>query len=169
MAIDGNNHQIDMESANAILTIALKEYEYEADRARTLDTRSGTFLSISIATFALIANIFKLPHSISSILSIIFEISYFCLLLFLGISAFLFSSTLMTRKYTRYKLDDINKYSTMQQPCEILIPIIISTLTRLVDENTKVNNDKAIKYNHGIRFMLISVVFIILVIILKGG
>ena len=56
----------------------------------------------------------------------------------------------------------------MKESSSDLIPIIISTLTTLVDENTKVNDDKAIKYNHGIQSMLISIIFIVIVIILKG-
>ena len=76
---------VDMDSTNTILTIALKEYEYESNRAGTLDTRASTFLTISIATFALIANIAKPSNITSPILAAFFEVIFFLLLIVLAI------------------------------------------------------------------------------------
>lgn len=159
-----------MDSVNAILDTVRKEYDYEQERSKSIDSRASTFLTISATAFALVCNIIKLPIDYTSGYSVIMIEVYILTLISLLFTVFLFARILMTKPYKRYRKKDINSYTTMSRPPNELIPEIVSTLSKLIDENSEVNDGKIKNYNLAIKLLFISMLLIgVTTILVKGG
>ncbi|WP_418790350.1 hypothetical protein [Phosphitispora sp. TUW77] len=151
---------VDFETAQAILDIAKKEYEYEADRSKSIDARASTCLSVSAVVFALVANAIKIPKQIDIKPTMILFDLYTGILISLGVTIYFFAKTLVTRQFKRYDVADIAKYSLMRRPAADVIPEIVSTLSLLIKENTSSTDDKVSSYNTGIKALKISILLI---------
>ena len=168
--VNDERPEVNIDSVKAILDTVRKEYDYEQDRSKSIDSRASTFLTISATAFALVCNIIKLPTNYILIHSMILICVYTLTLLSLLITVLLFARTLMSKPYKRYKIGDLNSYNVMSSSSNELAPVIISTLCKLIDENSKVNDQKIKYYNLAIVLLIISMFLIgVTTILVKGG
>lgn len=155
-----SQQQVNMETVKSVLEIAKKEYEYEAERVKSIDTRTSTFLTVSVAIFALVANAVRLPKGLSISLYLVLFDLYTLIFLVQGFAIYLFAKTLKTKDFQRYDLTGIVKYSLMSRAAEEVLPEIASTISHLINVNNPVTAEKIRTYNLGIRCLEITVLLI---------
>jgi hypothetical protein len=101
------NEKAELTSAKVLLASAQKEYEYEIDRKKTLETRSGVFIAFSGVLFTIITKTLDLDY-FKNVRSeefyshaVVFSIFFMLPLLLMLFSVYCFIRVIIVKKYSR--------------------------------------------------------------------
>ncbi|HEY2491725.1 MAG TPA: hypothetical protein VGI33_02180 [Paenibacillus sp.] len=158
-------------SAKLLLATAQKENDYEIDRKKTFETRSGIFIGFSGVLFTLLSrvmdfDIFKNVQPTKFIsYALLFGIFFLLPLILLIISVYCFLHVIIVKKYTRFDLTGFDSDSaalTEEQSAFYLM----EKYRDVVNINSKVNDTKSIFFLIGVlcigcSALLISSMYII--------
>ncbi|CAH1201381.1 hypothetical protein PAECIP111893_01594 [Paenibacillus plantiphilus] len=154
-----------------MLGIAQKEYEYEVDRKKTLETRAGIFLAFIGVLFTLIS------RSIDTSMFSSFQGNHFVLyatiyglfllipILLLLVSLYCFVHVIITKKYTRLELKDFNDTRAKLTEEESAVRNM-KAYVKVVSTNTEKNDTKTKYFNTGVLCTAVAAVLIILLYII---
>lgn len=156
-------------SVQILLSVIQKEYEYERERLRDLQSRTGIFLTLASGLFALIPNYAKLDKlksaSIKSLLEAVPYIIYILILIstfsLLVISIFYFVFVLRSDKYKKLDYADFSKENATKD-IESVSVVLMETIKDVVQFNKGINDEKIKKYEKGILMTLLAVVTLVL-------
>lgn len=153
-------NQINLETGRIVFEIAKNEYDYEADRSKSVDSRASTFLSVSAAVFALVADAIKIPNNLSLALTITVYILIALMFLSLWLAIYFFARSLITRDFQRYDVANIANKNSMSKPPEKFLLSVSANLGYYVDYNVKVVEEKIDLYNKGVKSIQVSLIII---------
>ncbi|MEX3615466.1 hypothetical protein [Paenibacillus glucanolyticus] len=145
----------DMPSAKLMLSVAQKEYEYEVDRKKTLETRAGIFVAFVGVMFAFIARnadivIFNNINQTQFMLyALIFGLFFLIPVLLLLASLYCFIHVIVTKKYLRVDLKNFNE-NRAQLKEEISALKIMNAYVKVVALNTEQNDIKSKYFSIGV-------------------
>lgn len=162
---------VDSPSAKILLSVLLKEYGYELDRGKQLETRTGVFLAFSGAILVFIASNVKSSNIVPKTLFQILPL-YVFVLIFLVItlicllgSIICFIKVITTKTNLRLGLDSFsieNVKKTTSYSEEESALVLITKYKKLIEHSTSVNDERVKWYERGINFILPAVIFTVL-------
>lgn len=159
-------------SAELLFNLAKGEYEYETNRKRDLETRSGILIALISAVMGLfistidITLIQKGKTIIETILFILLTVSYLYPLILILISLKKFINVLITRDYTRIDVDGIN-YETAKLSREELYLRLARSYKNAVNDNDSINNEKVNNFKNGITNTYLAVLSFVVIYLIN--
>lgn len=138
----------DLTSAKVLLTAAQKEYEYETDRKKTLETRAGVFVAFSGLLVTLITRVMDFEYfkdvqpdefiSYAVIFGLFLMIPFLCLL----VSLFCFVHVIIVKKYSRLNISIFDE-EMAKLPEEEMTFYLMEKYQEIVFNNRPLNNRKS--------------------------
>ncbi|MBX4271462.1 hypothetical protein [Clostridium estertheticum] len=162
--IEQNENQIsNYPSSSVLLATVQKEYEYESERAKRFEERTGILISFDGVLLVFILSNLKLSSIIANKIPTIWGIisSYlfitFIFITFIAIIASIFSfvRVVSAKKYNRITLDKFNQISAAL-PKENVEVGLIKSYKDVILFNSETNNKKIFWYKVGLYSMLVS-------------
>lgn len=134
-------NDLDKDTTKAILDLAVREYANEADRQKTLDSKTGPLVGATSASLALIVgNLGTKPPAINA--TVFYLIVFGAALLLLGADV-CFLQALRVRNYRRIALDPWVRYSTMTLDVSNINAKLASSYEHYVAHNDRLNETKS--------------------------
>lgn len=145
-------------SSELILSAILREYDIEDERARSLHTRVGIFISLSGALLVFISSYVKLSllneiqvntvyQALPYALYLIFTISSLILLV---ASVIYFLRVISIRSYDRVELEEFKKEKNNKANQDVVAFALIEIYYDNIRFNSKVNDEKIELYKKGV-------------------
>ena len=165
-----NEKNISFPSAKLLFSIIQKEHDYEFDRGKDLQTRTGMFLAFSGAILVFIFNNVKIPNlSTTPIINLAQVLPYVFLIVFLSMTLlsllfaiFSFIKVISTKIYPRINLDEfsVEKIGNRAiKPEDQTLVVLIPLYKNFVEEYSKINNIKVVWFKRGIISILVALIF----------
>lgn len=170
-----NDKEINMFPAlDTLLSIIQKEYEYESDRAKSFENRTGFFLTFTGALLVFLLTNYKFPNIITKKLATfrdimpyaIFIISISLTFLTLIASIFCFIKVISIKKYNRIKVNGLTEEFAKGEKERVEMGLILDYRDATLF-NTEVNDKKAKWYKGGLYLILSSLVFTIVTYVIS--
>ncbi len=160
-------------SGEILLSVLQKEYEYEADRFRSLESRTGIFMAFVGAVLVFFANTIRIQHFNMKVETVLQALPYVLLILFsiltllsLFISLLYFIKVISIQTYKRLSLDGFTE-SNATYDAEIVSTALMTEYKKIVEHNNEANNKKVKCYKIGVYYILVSLVFMAISYILS--
>lgn len=152
-------------SAELMLAAIQREYEYESNRVRSLESRTGIFLAFAGALLVFFSSSLKPINlkeievdSLSQAFPFILMIGLiFLTLLILILSVIFFVRVISIQTYKRLSLNGFIKENTKSNPDIIAMEIMID-YQKVVSHNSRVNNKKIELYKKGLYLILMAII-----------
>lgn len=166
------SNQVQYLSAPILFEVAIKEYEIEATRKRDIETRIGVLMAIVGVLIGFYASAVKfdkidLKGNFMENIGALFLIILFLLPLILFIVTFKKMMNLLSvTEYQRIGLGGINKEIAKKNIDDTAIKLAASYKT-VIDNNSKINHEKALKYNESIKWLYASIISVGIVFIVN--
>lgn len=144
-------------SSELLLEVIQREFEYEADRVKSLETRTGIFLAFSGALLVFITSSLKIPNlktvEVNSLyqafLPIIVIVLTILAMLLLIISSIIFVKVISLQTYKRLAFNGFTKNNAKELKSIIAVELMMD-YQKIVTHNNEVNNKKINMYKYGI-------------------
>lgn len=159
-------------SAKILLSVIQKEYDYEANRAKNLEARTGIFMAFtgvllafvtgniklsSIYTIKTTSVIQALPHNIV-ILSVVLIL--ICLLF----TIYNLVKVISLKNYKRLSMENFSENYLIQiknYTEEKAAICLVASYHDVIKRNTEINNEKALYFNRAVKSLLYALVLTI--------
>jgi hypothetical protein len=162
---EGEN--LEYPAAKLMLSIAQKEYEYEVDRKKTLETRAGIFVAFTGVVLTFLSNNLKTSFfkSIGEdqfiLYATIFAVFFVIPIILLLVALYSFVHVIITKPYTRIELKDFNdSHAKLKE--DVTAVRYAKAYVKIVSLNSEKNNKKTKYFNTGVICTSISSVLLIL-------
>ncbi|NNU77570.1 hypothetical protein [Clostridium estertheticum] len=162
-------------SSELLLNVVQKEFEFESERNKGLQNRSGIFISfigVIMTVFPSYINIKRIvdTHNVTiGQTGILLLYLVLIILLFTGliISLILFSKTLNTKQYRRLKTNGFNKNNAIFVNNQVAVELMNDYKIAL-EHNIQVNDKKANIFGIAYKILTICIVLIPIIITIKA-
>ncbi|KJS20288.1 MAG: hypothetical protein VR72_15100 [Clostridiaceae bacterium BRH_c20a] len=151
-------------SGKILLSVLEKEYEYEADRFRSLETRTGIFMTFVGAILVFFASTIKIPNLNVQVDSVLQALPYVLIIIFsiltilsLFISLTFFIKVVSIQTYKRLSLEGFTENNATYEEGLVSTSLMIEYKS-IIKHNNEANNKKIRFYKTGVYFILISLV-----------
>lgn len=152
-------------SAELMLSVMQKEYEYESERVRSLEARTGIFLAFAGALLVFLSSSLKLPDLKNTEINNLFEafpivlviILTFLTLALLILAAIFFVRVISIQTYQRLAFKGFVKSNTKEK-IDIIATEIMTDYQKVVKHNNEVNNKKVEIYKKGIYLIMAAII-----------
>ncbi|WP_312560645.1 hypothetical protein [Anaerospora sp.] len=173
------NTEANLPSAKLLFSVIQKEYEYELNRMKNLEARTGMFLAFTGALLVFVASNIKLANIYSiktttvlqalpyNTLIILTLLTLACLLT----AIVFFIRVISLETYKRLSLDSFSDESLpmLALHSEEKVAVALVSQYRIIIENsTVINNRKADFFNKGIRFILYALIVTVVAYVLSS-
>ena len=160
------------ENAKLLFDIAKSEYDNERTRTSVIDTKTNTALALAGVVFTAIitaVDFSKIVNNISSITlgDILFLLLLGCLICFM-ISITNLISVIFTKTYKTLDVEYYSKSENLRRPQNMYTMVIATFYRDATSHNHQVNSKRVIKYDFGLRFLIISIFLFACYSILSG-
>lgn len=158
-------------SANLMLSVAQKEYEYEVERKNTLENRAGIFLAFVGVVLTFISQTINkdffdaIPQNQFVVFAVLVACFLIIPLILLLASLYFFVHVIVTKEYTRIELKSFNEERAKLKE-ETVAFKTMSSYIKVVAINGNKNNKKSKYFNCGVicssvaTFLIIIMYFI---------
>lgn len=160
-------------SGEKLLSVLQKEYEYEADRFRSLESRTGIFMAFVGAILVFFASTIRIQYFNMEVETVLQALPYVLLILFsiltllsLFISLAYFIKVISIQTYKRLSLDGFTESNTAYDVGIVSTSLMIE-YKKIIEHNNEANNRKVKYYKTGVYYILVSLVFIAISYILS--
>lgn len=161
------NSQKNFPSGEIMLSMVLKEYEYEGYRYKGLQSRTGMLMAFVGALLVFLPNYFKILNLSKVKVNNAFEAMPYVILVILFISGFIsliasiiyFVRVISTEEYRRLSFDGFNEKNAMYEKDKLAVSLMIKYKS-IVEYNHKKINKKVELYKKGIYMIIISIILI---------
>lgn len=168
----------DVSTARLLFSVIQKEYDYEIDRGKNLETRTGIFLTFTGAALVFLISNVKLSSFLAvQIKNVLQALPYAFLLILLVLilisfigSVIFFIKVLSIKTYKRIALDCFEGEKLGKN---ILVPEAIATIALIpiyktcIDSYSEVNDKRVKWFKYGIRLILLALIFTSITFLLK--
>ncbi|MCP3032623.1 hypothetical protein LF817_14955 [Halobacillus sp. A1] len=145
-------------SSELILSAILREYDKEDERAKTLDTRVGIFISLSGALLLFISSYVKLSLLIDTQVNSVYGAVPYAFYLIFTISSLIllvasviyFLRVVSIRNYERVGLEEFKQEENNKANQDVVAYSLIKIYCQNISFNSKVNDEKVKLYKKGI-------------------
>jgi hypothetical protein len=164
---------IEFPAVQALLLLVQREYEYESDRAKSFENRTGYFLTFSGALLVFLLTNFKVTNITNKNIAIVGDIlPYVMFIIFIALtflillaSIFCFIMVISIHEYNRIKLDDITEEYARNIKENVEMGLVLE-YKDVIAFNVKTNNKKVRWYKAGIYLILSSLIFTVITFVL---
>lgn len=155
-------------SAQLMLGVIQSEYNYETDRSKSLESRTGVFIAFNGALMAFMPTIVRIP-SIKTIKvnNVIDAIPYtlFILVIILTFASLMasivyFIRVIFVKEYKRLSISGFNETNALYTNDKVAMSII-KEYGQVISFNKTVNNGKVELFKKGIYCILVALLFMI--------
>lgn len=163
--LNKNNKDItNFPSGKILLSVLQKEYEYENDRFRSLESRTGIFMTFVGAILVFFASTIKIPSLNVKVGSVLQAVPYVLIIIFsiltilsLFISLGYFIKVVSIQTYKRLSLDGFKELNATYDEEPVATSLMVE-YKKIIEYNNEANNKKVKYYKIGVYFILISLV-----------
>lgn len=161
-------------SSNLMLNIVQKEYEYEVERNKGIQSKSGIFISLIGVMITLFSNLMSLKEIFNranqtigqTALVLFYLLLVFTVLLGLILALILFAITLNTQKYKRLNTTGFNDENVKYKD-EIVALEIMKDYRIVLEHNIKVNDNKAKVFKRAYIILTVCIIIIPIILFIK--
>lgn len=163
--------KVEYPSAKLMLGIAQKEYEYEVDRKKTLETRSGIYVAFIGVMFTFVTKnvditmFTTVPQNFFMVYALLFGLFYLIPLLLLTFAFYCFTHVIISKTYARLDMKNFNENRAQLSEDKAALKIM-SYYKETVTVNTERNDKKSKYFNYGVKSTGIAAALILLLFII---
>lgn len=152
-------------SAELMLSVLQKEYEYEINRKNSLESRAGILLTFTGALLVLLSSSLKLPDFNEIEIKTFYEALPYVFILFINIiiiallivTIIILFSVISIRTYNRIEIKGFNE-ANAKENLHIIALDLMKSYKDVLNYNIEVNNKKAKLFNLGVLLITISII-----------
>lgn len=157
-------------SAELMLSVLQKEYDNEAEREKSIESRTGIFMTFAGAILAFMPSTIKLPNVYKIQVKNLLEALPYCTLIILTVITFstlvfsiiCFIRVVSVKEYRRLTLDGFNESNAVYKK-EYIALALMKEYQIVVKHNNSTNDKKIALFKRGIYCILIALVLLVII------